>query len=534
MANTQQIIETIPDSYRGPGGAVAVLKDGEVIGQHVWGYADMDQRIPMSSQTQMPICSITKQMLCAVISDLEQNPTPTIAANGNFREQLSKEFENLMPVELASGEKLTIDHLCDNQSGIRDYWALAMLWGARPDGRFTVSEDGKNMLPYIKKLHFPPGAEFSYSNTNFHLLGRLVEKVSKEDLGDLLSQRVFGPAEMKTASLRPDTANPPPPCIGYEGNQEHGFVPAYNAIEWSGDAGVVASLEDMIAYERYFARCWSDPQSLYRVVAENRVYSDGTSARYRHGLIHMNVGPHPTIGHGGALRGYRLHRLYVPEEHLSIVVMFNHEADAGDAAEKIMRKILEVPESPLVSHHDPAEWVGSFLDQGTQLLVTVTASPTNSAKIFISYAWGPEEVQLTAPNRGASRDNIALLEGDLLQVERVRDHRRLKAKRIDSPQTKSGDTLVGVYRSDEMDTTFHCEGRGLMVYGAFDGPLGRGPAHLMRQIGEDVWALSCPRGLDAPAPGDWTMVVSRDEHGSVQGFTIGCWLARLIQFRRIK
>ncbi|MNW19003.1 D-aminopeptidase [compost metagenome] len=57
--------------------------------------------------------------------------------------------------------------------------------------------------------------------------------------------------------------------------------------------------------------------------------------------------------------------------------------------------------------------------------------------------------------------------------------------------------------------------------------------HALRPLAEDVWLLRCKRSMDAPAPGDWTVVVSRDAEGKVTGLTIGCWLARRIDYSKI-
>jgi hypothetical protein len=52
----------------------------------------------------------------------------------------------------------------------------------------------------------------------------------------------------------------------------------------------------------------------------------------------------------------------------------------------------------------------------------------------------------------------------------------------------------------------------------------------MCYLGDDVWALTCPRGLDAAAPGSWTVVFHRNESGAIAGFKMGCWLARGLHF----
>lgn len=121
------ILSAVPHLQRGPGGTAAVLKDGKVIGQRAWGYADLDRRIPMTPRTLMPICSISKQMVCLVMISLLRNPTPTMLERKmDSRKQLDEELRRLLPLlfNQKDGEELTVDHLCHMQSGIRDYWAM--------------------------------------------------------------------------------------------------------------------------------------------------------------------------------------------------------------------------------------------------------------------------------------------------------------------------------------------------------------------------------------------------------------------------
>lgn len=79
---------------------------------------------------------------------------------------------------------------------------------------------------------------------------------------------------------------------------------------------------------------------------------------------------------------------------------------------------------------------------------------------------------------------------------------------------------------------FHCSGTDGMLYGSFDGFFGKGPIHLMRALAEDVFALACPRAMDSSPPGDWTIVARRDASGKISAVTVGCWLARKLDFVR--
>jgi D-aminopeptidase len=71
------------------------------------------------------------------------------------------------------------------------------------------------------------------------------------------------------------------------------------------------------------------------------------------------------------------------------------------------------------------------------------------------------------------------------------------------------------------------------AYARFTGMLGTGRMERMAPAGEDVWTIATRRSMDAPAPGDWTLVVHRDPAGRVAGATLGCWLARSLPYERV-
>ncbi len=122
-ARLDRAVAALPERFRGPGGAVAVVKDGEVVLRHAFGYSDLEARIPFAPTTLVPICSITKQFTCALMLDLVGDPAVLDAA---VAAQMPK----------LHGAVPTAANLADNQSGLRDYWALTVLCGAAPEGEF--------------------------------------------------------------------------------------------------------------------------------------------------------------------------------------------------------------------------------------------------------------------------------------------------------------------------------------------------------------------------------------------------------------
>lgn len=414
------------------------------------------------------------------------------------------------------------------------------LWGAKPDDKFSILHDAPQALDRTKSFHFAPGAEYSYSNVNFHVLGRILENVTGMSLAQILVDRLFIPAGMASASLCPNTNGLPLPIVGYEGNATVGYFAATNRIEWAGDAGIAASLDDMIAYEQYLDRSFSDPDSPYATTSKQQHYRDGTPASYGYGLSRGERAGKTAISHGGALRGFRHERLHIPSERLSTVVLLNYEAPPSVLTDHILDKILQHEDPKPKSITAAPELAGDFLDPETQLYLEIKTGAADGVKPgTLSMNYGPgttgATVKLTSETTAESPGTKLSLDGDILHVDRADDNRTIKAHRIQPPASAAATlataaSVVGEYRCEEADSSFTVSGEDGVLYGAFDGFLGKGPVWVMRHLGESVWALGNPRSLDSTPPGDWTVVFDRKEDGTVKKCTVGCWLARGLEY----
>lgn len=221
QAAVERALDQLPLRFRGPGGVAAAVKDGRVVARRAWGFADLNRRLAMATSTRLPICSISKQFTCGVL--LDQIPDPS-RLDGQIARFLPR-FEDRLP---------TVKQLCDNPSGLRDYWALTVLQGALPEGEFR-REDALPLLARMKTGHFPAGSAYSYCNCNFRIVAELIETATGRALSELYDDCIFAPAGMTTAALMPDTRVPADGVVGYEGNESIGYIPAKNAIYWFGE-----------------------------------------------------------------------------------------------------------------------------------------------------------------------------------------------------------------------------------------------------------------------------------------------------------
>ena len=493
-----QALAALPAAFPGPGGAVAVLQDGAVLARHAWGWANAERRIPFTPQTLFRICSITKQFTCALV--LDQTPDPSV---------LDPAIRARLPnLQVPAPGAL---HLCHNQSGLRDYWALAMLHGAPAESAFGDTEAAR-VIAGTRTLHFAPGTRYSYANQNFRILADALQDRTGRSYAELLRTRIFDPAGMPTALLAADTRAMPDGTEGYEGTQATGFRPAENRIVWTGDAGIGASLNDMIAWEQWIDRTRHDPASLYQRLAAPTTFADGAPAPYGHGLGRRSILGRPGTAHGGALRGWRGHRLLLTAERISVVVLFNHMADAQDAALRLLTAMLDdVPTAPAAT---PPDCTGTYLEPETNLVARIDGPR-------LRYGQSPE---LLTPDGTQLRPTP-----DGLWMDRPQENQSTRLEPLHGAPIPD---IAGTYRCQDLDATLTLIDAGGVLYGACTGMLGQGRMDTLEPAGPDTWLLPCPRALDHTPPGDWTIRIHRNPTGTITGLHLGCWLARNLSYER--
>ena len=510
-------LASLPERFPGPGGAAAVLRDGIVLEAASWGWADASARRPFTAATPFPVCSITKQFTCATLLETVADP-----------EQLATLLAARLPhLEMPHP---SIASLCHNQSGLRDYWALAMLCGSPAEARFDEAA-WRGLVARTRTLQFAPGTGYAYSNGNFRLLSDMLEEWTGRPFADLLRHGVLDRAGMEGARLLAETEAIG--TIGHEGGVADGFRPAINRIRWTGDAGLVASLDDMIAWERFIDRTREDPTSPYRRLAAPVTFANGAPATYGFGLARAATpfGLEAT-GHGGGLRGFRSHRMRVEAARLSVVVLFNHMADPRAAALALLGACLDrTPPPPRPAPDFPA---GRFVDRDRGLAATLVRSGEAFALEYGTVAegltgaddGGADARELAGPVSRIGRD------GSGLTLHRPSENATLRLEPAGDADRDGGAALEGDWHCDELDCVLTIARAGPMLCGAFSGTLGPGTMERLVPFGRDIWRLPCPRALDYAPPGDWTLIAGRDAQHRVARIEVGCWLARALVFTR--
>ena len=174
-------------------GTVLVSRDGTLLINQGYGFADVEWNIPNVPEGKFRLGSLTKQFTAASILLLEEQGKLKV------EDPVSKYVPDAPP----AWEKITIFNLLTHSSGIPNFTSF-------PDYRTT---EGKDTTPQElvarfrdKPLDFPPGTKFSYSNSGYILLGYILEKVSGQTYADFLQKNLFAPLGMSDTGVDSNTA----------------------------------------------------------------------------------------------------------------------------------------------------------------------------------------------------------------------------------------------------------------------------------------------------------------------------------------
>ena len=355
-----------------PGVAVLVARDGKIVFQGGFGFADLEKKTPVTPETKFRIGSISKQFTAAAILKLAEEKKLAVT------DTLAKFFP-----DFPQGGEITLHHLLTHTSGIHSYTDKADFLGRVN----TAIEPGKLIESFKKDApDFAPGAGFHYNNSAYFLLGEVVAKVSEKPLGDFLRDTFFTPLGMKDTGVFVNSAPPPGVARGYSFS-EGKSAPALDwDMSWAGGAGALYStVGDLFRWnEALFGGRVVNNASLKAMTTPVTLPAGVDGMKYGYGLVLSEVRRLRAIGHGGGLNGWSSDLLRLPDQNCTVVVLANAlppppglapSEISHAAAERILAdEIKKLPPMTEDKTADPktfAAFVGRYDYKSAFLTVTV-------------------------------------------------------------------------------------------------------------------------------------------------------------------
>lgn len=324
-----------------PGCALGVEEGGELVLGLGYGMADLDQGIAIGPSTVFRIGSTSKQFAAAAMVLLEMDGVLS----------LDDDVRLHLPELPDFGETVTLRHILNHTSGLRDWVTLMTLTGRRGQD-FYSRDDVLQMMSRQEELNFPVGSRYLYSNSGFLLLDNIVERKTGMRLRAFTLERLFGPLGMSSTRFHEDhTEIVERRATGYSPRQNGGFAIAMSPIDVVGAGGLLTTVEDFARWSRNLA----DPQvggaEFVQRLTRAGVLTNGEPIGYALGISHGEWRGVRTLGHGGSWAGYRADFQRFPDQDLSIMVFCNLSTSNPGArtrrvAEVLLEDVLEAaPES---------------------------------------------------------------------------------------------------------------------------------------------------------------------------------------------
>lgn len=516
-----------PDS---PGATLGLVRDGALVLHESAGMASLELGVPIGPATCFRIASVSKQFTCAAILML--------AEEGRLSpdDPVHRHLPDLPDL----GAPITLDHLMRNSSGLRDMLELLRFGGADLSQPVTA-EALLDAVRRQRRLNFPPGHAFLYSNTGFMLLGRVIEQVAGEPLGAVLERRILRPLGMTRTRHTPSTAEVVPGLAsGYLPAEGGAFRRAGHGFALGGEGGLVSCVEDLALWERALAT----GQSVGRAVAEGLP----ARARFENGMLNayargQELGHHRglvTIDHGGLWPGFRTCFLRVPERHLTVIAIANHGGvDAHLLAHRMLDAAIEgmpglhpVPPMPARPVLEPlvGRWVAPESGITVEFELDAEGGPV-ARQHGVPFALVPGEHDRLVARRGAFVFTVAPpAPGERRLLVETSAGRIVELHRAPA-EAVLPDGLPGTWRCDELDAlwTFRPQaGGGLVV--EVNGPVASAGPWAVTPIESDLFRVTTPGTL---AEGWIDARLLRDPAGGPAALSISGARAMDLRFERI-
>jgi len=231
------------DRKNGPGCAIGVGLGASTVLAGAYGIADLEHNVPITPETVFEAGSVTKQFTAASILLLVQQ--------GKL--SLDDPVRKYIPELPDYGSPITVRHLLNHTSGLRDWRIIAAIAGRPSWTTFAYSNaDALEMAAQQRALNYVPGSEYTYTNTGFNLLAILVGRVAGKQLPEFSRDAIFVPLAMNSTGWRDDFHRiVPNRAVAYaqDGARFRTFMPFETAY---GNGGLLTTVGDLLRWNRNF------------------------------------------------------------------------------------------------------------------------------------------------------------------------------------------------------------------------------------------------------------------------------------------
>lgn len=343
-------------------GSVLVAKEGKVLLNQGYGFSDLKQNTMNKSQTKFAIGSITKQFTAMAIMQLSEKGLLDV------NDKVSKYIP-----DLPNGDLITIHNLLTHTSGLKNFTELNEFMMLNTDNKDPMV--CVNLIKDIP-LEFEPGEKYLYCNTNYVLLGMIVEKVAEIPLADYLQNNIFNPLNMTNTGTSYSEDNDfcgATPYIGYL--EVTPIDDKLTLTQTFGAGSLYSTVEDLYRWDRALKTEQLVKQQTLDQIFDGYI-SVSEGCNYGYGWLIANTDDDNVILHDGATMGFTSIIVRYVDADITIIVLTNNRLYdvmtlSNTLSSIILNKDYEMPKIiKEIEIDDPNlydSYVGKYYLDGTYL-----------------------------------------------------------------------------------------------------------------------------------------------------------------------
>jgi CubicO group peptidase (beta-lactamase class C family) len=296
-----------------PGCVVLIANKGKVVYKKAFGTANILIKQPMQTDMIFRIGSMTKQFTAIAILQLLEKGKLSLQ---DTLQKFVKEFPSKQ-------YPITIENLLTQTSGIINYQAIEHPDPLKIKEDFTPAEG----VDYFKDepLQFKPGSRFEYSNSNYYLLGYIIEIITGVPYQEYLKQHIISIADLRHTYYIDTLTNIPNITSGYsklDGKQWEN-AKLQNPTHLYAAGALMSNANDLFLWHQALESGKLIENSFLAKAYTAFKLADGSKSEYGYGWFIRNLDGNGTIEHSGSIDGYQSDEIYLPNKDIFVVTLFN-------------------------------------------------------------------------------------------------------------------------------------------------------------------------------------------------------------------
>ncbi len=296
-----------------PGCAIGIVRNDTLIFAKGYGMANLEYNIPVTPETIFHTASVSKQFAAYSIV--------LLAKQGKLK--LDDDIHQYLTWFPDLKEKITIRHLLNHTSGIRDQWQLLAISGTRLDDVITQEHIIK-VLGKQQALNFKPGEQYSYSNSGFTMLAEIVKSITGQTLRKFTDSAIFKPLGMSGTNFHDDyTEIVKNRAYSYERAGNARFT---NSILSYSNAGATSLFTNVVDMAKWIANLYYPKVGTateIKQLTQKGILNSGKELTYALGISVNQYKGWKQYSHSGGDAGYRTFITAFPDLKMGFIVFSN-------------------------------------------------------------------------------------------------------------------------------------------------------------------------------------------------------------------